>query len=595
MRRNLFHVPRFTFYLTAWLALAGLAFILFSTPLRAAPPAQAPDTPPSVSGGRALWTENCQPCHGPTGKGDGPASQNIPDPLPNFSDPATTWQNVPAENFNVIKNGRIEKLMPPWGNRLSDAQIWDLTAYVWNLSVKPADLTAGETLYTQQCAACHGSGGAGDGPKASAKMVSFTELPAMTQRSQAQLQANFKTSQEHASLNTLSEQEISQALSYIRSFTFKLPQRNGTLKGQVINATTNKSQGDIQVTLHIFEGNTEVDHMTAQADNAGNYTFTKLPTDHSTLYTVEGRYKDITYTSDQPGLFTPNSTETTLNLNVYETTNSPEAVNVKQLHYLMSFTSEAVNVVQIFVVGNRGKQTYVGTNGQTFPFKLPSNAQKVTFENDPTGMRFIEADGSYADTEPITPGEDSMSIVATYQVPRADSLNINVPLPADIASANVLMQDQGAKLNSPQLQFVEKREFQGDSFSIYNATDLKKGQELLLQLTGLDNLSFATNAPNAPGAVAAPPSIINQDHLRWTVVGLGVIVILLVALGYPYWRPQLTHQTIATEDPSLRRQKLLLLLARLDKAFEAGELDKRIYHRARAKYKAELMQLMERG
>jgi hypothetical protein len=35
------------------------------------------------------------------------------------------------------------------------------------------------------------------------------------------------------------------------------------------------------------------------------------------------------------------------------------------------------------------------------------------------------------------------------------------------------------------------------------------------------------------------------------------------------------------------------LLARLDEAFEAGELDKQIYHRARAKYKAELVQLME--
>lgn len=481
--------------------------------------------------------------------------------------------------------------MPPWGNRLSDAQIWDLTAYVWNLSVKPAELTAGETLYTEQCAACHGSGGAGDGPKASVNMVSFTDLSAMTQRSQAELQSNFKASKEHASLKTLSEQEISQVLNYVRSFSFKLPQRNGTLKGQVINATTNKPQGNIQVTLRIFEGNTEVDHMTAQADSAGNYTFEKLPTDHSTLYAVEGRYKDITYSSDQPGLFTPNSTETTLNLNVYETTTSAEAVKVKQLHYLMSFTPEAVNVVQIFVVGNQGKQTYVGANGQTFPFKLPQNVQNVTFENDPTGMRFVEANGGYTDTEPITPGEGSLSIVVTYKVPLADTLNINVPLPADIASANVLMQDQGGKLNSPQLQFVEKREFQGDSFSIYSATNLKKDQELALQLTGLNSLSFAT-APNTPGAVAAS-GVINQDHLRWIVVGLGGVTILLVALGYPYFRPQLTHQTTADEDPSLRRQKLLLLLARLDKAFEAGELDKRIYHRARAKYKAELVQLME--
>lgn len=592
MRRHLFNVQRLTFNISIWLVLGGLIFTIFSTRLLAAPPAQAPDTPPSVSGGRALWTDNCQPCHGPTGQGDGPASQNIPDPLPNFSDPKTAWQHIPAENFNVIKNGRVEKLMPPWGNRLSDAQIWDLTAYVWNLSVKPAELAAGETLYTEKCASCHGSRGAGDGPEAPANMVSFTDLAVMTQQSQAELQANFKASSEHASLNTLSEQEISQALNYIRTFSFKVPQRDGILKGQVINATTNKPQGNIPVTLRIFEGNAEVEHMTTQADSAGNYTFEKLPTDHSILYAVEGRYKDITYLSDQPGLFTPGSTETTLNLNVYETTTSAEAINIKQLHYLISFTPDAVNVVQIFVVGNHGKQTYVGAGGQTFPFKLPENAQSVTFENDPTGMRFIEVEDSYADTQPITPGEDSLSIVAAYKVPLADSLDINVPLPADIASANVLMQDQGAKLNSPQLQFVEKREFQGDSFSIYNAANLKKDQDLVLQLTDLNKLAFAA-APAAPGAVAAASGGLNQDHLRWTIVGLGGVMILLVALGYPHLRPQLTHQPAAEEDPSMRRQKLLLLLARLDKAFEAGELDKRIYHRARAKYKAELMQLME--
>ncbi|MBI1880341.1 MAG: c-type cytochrome, partial [Chloroflexi bacterium] len=359
-----------TLNVSVLLILSGLVFSFNPTPLHAAPPAQAPDTPPSVSSGRALWTENCQPCHGPTGQGDGPASQSIPDPLPDFSNPAAAQQYVPNNNFNVIKNGRIDKLMPPWGNKLSDAQIWDLTAYVWSLGVKPEDLAAGETVYTDQCAACHGSGGAGDGPEATASMNSFTDLAAMTQRNQSDLQANFKAGKAHAQLNGLSDQQLSQALNYIRTFSFKLPQRNGVLKGQVINATTNNPQGNLEVTLRIFEGNNEVERLTTQADSTGNYIFEKLPTDHSILYAVEGRYKDIVYLSDQPGFFTPESTETTLNLNVYETSANAAAIHVTQLHYLMSFAPEGVNVVQIFVVGNKGKYTYIGTNGQTFPFAL---------------------------------------------------------------------------------------------------------------------------------------------------------------------------------------------------------------------------------
>jgi mono/diheme cytochrome c family protein len=585
------NVGRLKFGVSFLLILSGLVVLASPPRLLAFPPAQSPDTSPAVSGGKALWAENCQPCHGPTGQGDGPATQNIPDPLPDFSNPAIAEQLRPAENFDVIKNGRIEKLMPPWGNRLSDTQIWDLTAYVWSLSVKPQELAAGEKIYIEQCAACHGNSGAGDGPEAQAGMVSFTDLPVMTQRSQADLQAGFKASQAHSQLN-LSDQEIKPALNYIRTFTFKLPQRNGVLKGQVINATTNKPQGNMEVTLRIFEGNAEVERMATQADPTGNYTFDKLPTDHTILYAVEGRYKDVTYLSDEPGLFTPNSSETALNLKVYETTTSPEAISIKNLHYLISFTPQAVSVVQIFVLGNQSNQTYIGAEGQTFAFSLPQNAQNVMFEGDETGTRFIEMTGGYADTAPITPGEEGLSIVATYEVPYEDVVTIQVPIPDDVASANVLMQDQGAQLNSDQLQFVEKRQFQEDSFSIFSAANLKKDQTLTLNLSNLDNLTFSGEAV-APEAIV-PTRSFDQNLLRWIIVGLGGAVIVFVAVGYPYLRPQSRPQADNyAEDPSLRRQKLLLMLARLDEAFAAGELDKRLYHRARAKYKAELMQLME--
>ena len=49
----------------------------------------------------------------------------------------------------------------------------------------------------------------------------------------------------------------------------------------------------------------------------------------------------------------------------------------------------------------------------------------------------------------------------------------------------------------------------------------------------------------------------------------------------------------AATDPSTRRQRLLLLLARLDDTYDAGEIDESIYRQARAEYKAELMRLMQ--
>jgi mono/diheme cytochrome c family protein/plastocyanin len=45
----------------------------------------------------------------------------------------------------------------------SDQQLWDVVAFIWGSSATPAALAEGEQLYAQNCAACHGESGGGDG------------------------------------------------------------------------------------------------------------------------------------------------------------------------------------------------------------------------------------------------------------------------------------------------------------------------------------------------------------------------------------------------------------------------------------------------
>lgn len=590
-----FSLSAFRFSLPGLLLLLfGLFIVSMPVTAQAAPPAQEPDTAPSVSAGGAQWAENCQPCHGPTGQGDGPSASGLPNPPPNLSDPELGRQSVPADNFDVIKNGRIQNLMPPWGNRLSDAEIWNAAAYVWSLSTTPQDIMAGETRYLEQCAACHGEDGSGNGPDAPAEINDFTDLQVMTRQSQAELKANFLAAAEpHAAFSDLTEAEIWQTLDYIRTFTFKVPQRNGILSGQVINATTNEPVGDVEVTLHIFQGNTEIETLTAQADSEGNYRFEKLPTEHSNLYLTEAVYQDVTYRSSEPGVFAPDSNETSLDVPVYEQTTDASAINVSQMHYLVAFSPGQINAVEIFVVGNGGDETYVGQNGQTFTFSLPDGATDVAFQNDPDGTRFIQTDSGYVDTEPIVPGLEGLSIVSSYNIPyNADSLTLDIPIPDDVASLNVLVQEMGASVNSDQLNFVETREVQGDLFSILGGSNLSAGETLTLELTDLDKLTFS-GAPNVPAATVAT-GLVDQNLLRWIVLGLVAVVLVAAVVIYPQMRPSLTHQSgIHHDDPAVHRQKLLLTLARLDQVFEAGELDEEVYRRARSKYKAELAELIQ--
>ena len=45
----------------------------------------------------------------------------------------------------------------------SDQQLWDVVAYIWQSNTTPNALAEAEHLYAQNCAACHGESGAGDG------------------------------------------------------------------------------------------------------------------------------------------------------------------------------------------------------------------------------------------------------------------------------------------------------------------------------------------------------------------------------------------------------------------------------------------------
>ncbi len=544
--------------------------------------AQDPAAPPSITEGRQLWTENCAPCHGPGGAGDGPTAQAIDNPVPNFTDPAVARSSIPLENFDVIKNGRIENLMPPWGNRLNDEQIWDLAALVWYQGVSPQDITAGEMIYAEQCAACHGADGTGDGT-----MTNFSNVASAIQVSQTDWQVNYTAADVHASLSSLSDTEIWQALDYIRTFSFAIPQQNGILNGQAVNATLGTPLPNTEITLRIFDQSTEVGTLTTTTDDTGTYRFEKLPTDPNYVFVTEGIYQDVTFSSDLGG-FSHSGTETVLDLNLYESTTSDEAVDITQLHHVIVFQPDAINVFQIYVVGNQSNQAYIGDeNGQTFDFTLPENAQNIIFQGSQSNDRFIETELGYADTDPVLPGEEGLAVALTYDIPyEGDNIEIEIPLYADVNSSNILLDGRGIELESDQLLFVDNRDIQGNTFALYNGVPLQAGDTLRFKLNNISSL--ASIFPEGAVATITPPGI-SQTTLLWSLLGLGVVAVIGAGVVYPLTRrPQATEKNT----PQQQYDKLLLTLARLDERFETGELEEAVYRQVRAKYKAQLASLM---
>lgn len=110
-------------------------------PTPAEAPAPAAVARPDASRGATLYAANCASCHGATGAGDGPAGLALV-PKPARHDDGVYMNALSNEHlFKVVKEGgpAVGKspLMAPWGGMLTDAQIWDVVAFVRSLANPP--------------------------------------------------------------------------------------------------------------------------------------------------------------------------------------------------------------------------------------------------------------------------------------------------------------------------------------------------------------------------------------------------------------------------------------------------------------------------
>jgi mono/diheme cytochrome c family protein len=73
---------------------------------------------------------NCASCHGPAGKGDGPAAAALPPPKPADWTSAKVQAQTDGELFWKISNGR--GAMPPW-KHLPEKERWEIVNYIRTL------------------------------------------------------------------------------------------------------------------------------------------------------------------------------------------------------------------------------------------------------------------------------------------------------------------------------------------------------------------------------------------------------------------------------------------------------------------------------
>jgi len=81
--------------------------------------------------GKSLFGSNCQKCHGPEGKGDGPDS-NPNAPAADLTDPFRTELNPEGVLYYKIWNGH-PPAMPAFKSKLTKDETWTLVEYLKTL------------------------------------------------------------------------------------------------------------------------------------------------------------------------------------------------------------------------------------------------------------------------------------------------------------------------------------------------------------------------------------------------------------------------------------------------------------------------------
>jgi putative copper export protein/mono/diheme cytochrome c family protein len=132
----------------ALLAAAAVSTSVFAVP--AFPTTYAtspvPYTVDAVAHGGVLYANNCSSCHGPEGRGDGPAAAALSTKPVNVAEHAL--HHPPGNLFWWIAHGIPHSPMPAFSPRLSATEIWELVQFLVARSSAEAALSLGGDVST---------------------------------------------------------------------------------------------------------------------------------------------------------------------------------------------------------------------------------------------------------------------------------------------------------------------------------------------------------------------------------------------------------------------------------------------------------------
>lgn len=567
-----------------------------------------PSQPPMTAFGASLYAENCAPCHGETGMSDGAVVADMPTPPPALADPAVIWEQSPALYFHVTKFGRIQNMMPPWGNRLSDDEIWQTVYYAMTLHTSEAEISAGQVLYAASCAECHGDSGAGDGPEADGDLSDLSDGAAMMLLSNAELLARWQEDHPEIGADWNPEEQRS-VVDYVRTFTFVPPwdsgyrAGSGVVEGQVLQGTAGGGPtAGVPVRLRAFINFRDVATFNAETDEEGRFRFENLMTNAAVVYSVEADYEDVRYGSSFFE-FAPASELETIDVTVYEAGANADAIITPRSNWVIDFEPGALVIGQVYNVGNASDRAFTGVNMEgvdapvTYVMPLPEGAAGIQLPDGVIGEDYRADASAVYDTRAVPPGDVARQIFVSYGVEvDGDSIVIELPIINALDTLNLLVADlPNLDVTVDGLPFVENNNIQGADYGLWGSADIAAGTTIRVSLDGV-----LTENDIDPRALAAPEGDLTGGNEQRTATAtaepigavpalvLGALLAVLLG-GVLVWSTRKSSTAQITRSLTNEKKALLQQIATLDDQHARGDIDDSVWEAERNRLKRQLL------
>jgi hypothetical protein len=340
----------------------------------------------------------------------------------------------------------------------------------------------------------------------------------------------------------------------------------GVIEGKVANKTPGgASVANIELTLHIYQGETEKEQARATTDSEGLFRFSGLNIEPEYSYDITLTYQEADYTSEWVSF--EKDLVLSLEIEVYDATSSPQDIKISQAHTVITTQGTEIVVLEMYLVENTGLRTYVGSQvvpalnrKETLRFSLPQEAGPIDLGAGLKEQYLAFQQGDLVDTMPVPPG--TRQIAFSYPV-SGKKVQFQKLMTFPTESFTLLVQDMGATVEAPGLTPGEPMDIGGGSFSRYNGLNLAQGQTITFTISGL-------------------PAVGMGAPFRWALVGA-----LAVALGAGLVY-SLRRRPAPARVPKESRKDLLLAIASLDEDFEAKKVPEARYRRLRAELMARL-------